>query len=243
MEPTGRETVALPGWDRPVLASGSRYRAALLVEAGIDVDVDPPDVDERVLDERLGELGPDVLAVELARLKLSDVARRHPGRPVIAADQVGVLGAGRSEITLLTKQPDADAAVAQLLAMAGTTHHLVNGVAVQAPNGDVHTGVDVQVVTMRRYDEAQARAYVERFDPCDTAGSYRLEDQEALEAERAGTGLVASVRGEDPSGVIGLPLPLLRRLLLDAGWPPALRSSSGGGPTGDHGRAMTEDER
>lgn len=223
-----------------MLASGSRYRAALLAEAGIDVDVDPPDVDERVLDDRLGELGPDGLALELARLKLADVARRHPGRAVIAADQVGVLGAGRSEVTLLTKQPDADAAVAQLLAMAGTTHQLVNGVAVQAPNGDVHTGIDVQVVTMRRFDEAQARDYVERFDPCDTAGSYRLEDQEALEVERAGSGLVASVRGEDPSGVIGLPLPLLRRLLLDAGWPSALRSSSGGGGADGHGGATAD---
>ena len=213
---TGAQATA-PGDGPLVLASGSRYRAALLAEAGIEVEVDPPDVDERAFDVLLDRLDPDGLAVELARRKALDVAPRHTGRTVVAADQVGVLATSDGGVALLTKQPSVEGAVAQLLDMSGTTHRLVNGVVVVAPGGTWHTGVDVQVVTMRRYSEDEARAYVERFEPFDTSGSYRLEDGDVMELERGpGAALVASVSGEDPSGVVGLPLPLLRRLLADA---------------------------
>lgn len=201
-----------------VLASGSRYRAALLEAAGIDVAVDPPDVDERALDVQLEQVGPDGLAVELAVLKAGDVAPRHPDALVLAADQVGVLRRADGSLVLLSKRPTPGGAVAQLLAMAGTTHHLVNGVVVREPDGSVHTGVDVQVVTMRPFGEDEAVAYVERFEPFDTSGSYRLEDQEELERDQPGSGLVDTVTGEDPTGVVGLPIPLTRRLLADAGW-------------------------
>jgi septum formation protein len=111
---------------------------------------------------------------------------------------------------MLTKQPTVAGAVDQLLALSGTTHHLVNGLVVVAPDGRTATGIDVQTITMRAFDRAEAIAYVERFEPFDTAGSYRLEDQDAMEP---GPGFIESVDGEDDSGVIGLPVPLLRRLL------------------------------
>lgn len=200
-----------------VLASGSRYRAGILASAGIPAEIDPPAVDERSLDARLSGIGPERLAVELALLKARDVAPRHSGSFVVAADQLGILTTDDGRCTMLTKRGDVLGAVEQLMGMAGTTHRLVNGVVVLDPGGGMFQGVDVQTIRMRRYDERHARAYVERFAPFDTTGSYRLEDDATLESERPGSGLVAEVRGEDPSGVIGLPLPLLRRLLSDAG--------------------------
>ncbi len=202
-----------------VLASGSRYRARMLAEAGIPVLVDPPMVDERAFDGLLEEIGPDGLALELAGRKADAVAPRHPGKVIVAADQVGVLESD-GEVVMLTQQPTVDGAVAQLMRMSGSVHRLVTGVVVQAASGDRHCGVDVQEVSMRPYSEAEARAYVEGFEPFDTAGSYRLEDGEALDrAGGPGSALVVDVVGEDPSGVLGLPLPLLRRLLVDAGEP------------------------
>jgi len=215
-----------------VLASGSTYRAAILAEAHIPVIVDPPDIDERALDGRVADLGPEGLAVHLAVAKAEAVASRHPGSFVLAADQVGVLGTdpaddaasddrpseGRRWV-LLTKRTDTDGAVAQLMSMAATTHRLVNGMVLRSPDGALHTGVDVQTVTMRGYSESEARSYVDRFEPFDTAGSYRIEDGEVMEGEQGpGTALVASVSGEHPSGVVGMPLPLLRRLLAAASW-------------------------
>lgn len=195
---------------RLVLASGSRYRRAVLEGAGYVVEVDPPQVDERAFDHLLHERGPGELAGELARRKCLDVAHRHGGAVVLAGDQVGVLDtAGRP--VLLSKTPDEDSAVAQLLSMSGTVHRLHSALAVGVgPTGPMVVGVDVATVTMRDFDRDAAARYVERFAPHDTAGSYRLEDQEEMEPHER---LVLSVDVEHPSGVMGLPLRLLSRLL------------------------------
>lgn len=196
-----------------VLASSSRYRASMLELAGHEVIVDPPDVDERALDPLLDDLGPDGLALELARQKALSVASRHPGSLIVAGDQVGIVGSDTAR-RLLTKQPTVAGAVAQLCLMAGTTHELVNGlVVIDTRSGSVHEGIDRQRVTMRSFTPREAEQYVERFEPFDSSGSYRLEDQERMAPLAP---FVTSVVGEDPSGVLGLPLPLLGRLLESA---------------------------
>jgi predicted house-cleaning NTP pyrophosphatase (Maf/HAM1 superfamily) len=95
--------------------------------------------------------------------------------------------------------------------MSGTTHELVNGLIVlDARTGRSVEGVDRQVVSMRAFGRDEATEYVERFEPWDSSGSYRLEDQELMAPIEP---FVVEVRGEDDSGVLGLPLPLLGRLL------------------------------
>ncbi len=193
---------------RLVLASSSVYRARLLHAAGHDVVVDPPQIDERALDPWFISRGADVLAVELARRKAAVVAERHQDEVVVAGDQVGVVRTGAGPV-MLTKAATPDDACAQLERLSGTTHELVNGLVVR--RGDVElTGIDVQRVTFRRLRVDEIRAYVEQFAPFDTSGSYRLEDDDA--PGRDGP-FVTSVEGEDPSGVLGLPMPLLSRLL------------------------------
>lgn len=197
-----------------VLASGSPYRAAMLAQAGIHVTVDPPEVDERALDHLFDDLGAEGFALELARRKAAVVVARHPDAIVIAGDQVGVLDTP-SGLRQLNKQPDEDGATAQLMRMSGTTHRLVNGIViVHAATGRAVEGVGEQRVTMRAFDETEARRYVRRFEPFDSGGSYRLEDQ--LEMDE-GEGFVVEVEGEHDSGVRGLPLPLVRRMLASLG--------------------------
>jgi septum formation protein len=194
---------------RIVLASASPFRARLLREAGIQVVVDPADVDERALDELFWRRGPEVLAVELARRKAAVVAARHRGAWVIGADQVGVVGEGGAA-RLMLKCATADSAVEQLMELSGGEHRLVNGVVVMvAPEGPAVEGIDEQVVRMRSFPETAARRYVDRFRPFDSVGSYRLEDEAATPP---GERLVERITGEHDSGVIGLPIPLLWRL-------------------------------
>jgi predicted house-cleaning NTP pyrophosphatase (Maf/HAM1 superfamily) len=184
----------------------------VLRAAGIDFVVDRPDVDERAHDDLLVAEGPSALALHLARLKSDAVVGRHPDSLVLSADQVGVLDHGGT-VTMLVQRPTFDGAVEQLLAMSGTTHQLVNGlVLVDTGTGRSVSGVDVQTVTMRSYGREVAEAYVRRFEPYESAGSYRLEDQEQMAPEER---LLEGVVGEDTSGVLGLPLPLLRRLVAD----------------------------
>ena len=64
-----------------VLASGSRIRADLLKNAGLDIEIDPADVDERVVEAPLLEAGfpPEDLASVLAEAKANDVSDRRAG--------------------------------------------------------------------------------------------------------------------------------------------------------------------
>lgn len=191
-----------------VLASTSRYRAELLSSLGVPFTVAAPRFDERALDHRFEDIGAEAFALELAVGKARSVAAAHPDALVIGGDQLAVLTTDGTD-RLLHQPGEADRAVEQLTAMSGTTHRLVNGLVVlDTASGIERTTTDVNVITMRRFTVADARAYVDEYEPFDCAGGYRLEDD---------ADLVASVEGEDPSGVIGLPLPALRRLLADAG--------------------------
>lgn len=187
-----------------VLASTSRYRAQLMSTLGVPFRTEAPGVDERTLDHRFCDLGAEGYVLELARAKAAAVAERCPNALVIAGDQAAVLTV--DGVDALLHQPGGrERAVEQLMEMSGSTHRLVNGLVVL----DTTTGfecheIDSHDITMRAFTSVEAEAYVERFEPYDCAGGYRLEDD---------ADLIASTHGEDPSGVIGLPLPSLRRLL------------------------------
>ena len=61
---------------------------------------------------------------------------------------------------------------------------------------------------MRAFGRDEARRYVERHRPLDCAGGYRIED--------AGIGLFERIEGEDHTGIVGLPLIAVARMLRDA---------------------------
>ena len=61
---------------------------------------------------------------------------------------------------------------------------------------------------MRPFDRAEAAAYVARCRPVDCAGGYRIED--------AGIQLFERIVGDDPTGIEGLPLMAVARLLREA---------------------------
>lgn len=202
--------------DRLVLASTSRYRAEVLASAGYSFDVEAPEIDERAFDDRFESWGPQRYVMELATAKAEAVARRLMGdgpelsqrHLVLGCDQIAVLG-GDDRPTLLHKPGSAERAVAQLMEMSGRTHRLMNAfVLVDASDGERWSEIDVHHVTMRSYTVGEACEYVDRFEPLDCAGSYRIEDD---------ADLLDRVEGEHRSGVIGLSIPSVARLLDAAG--------------------------
>jgi septum formation protein len=192
-----------------LLASTSRSRAELLRRLEIPFETAAPRFDEAELRHRFDEVPPDVFALELARGKALSLRGEHPQAWILAADQVGVLPTSAGPV-LLSKPGSVDRAVAQLLSMAGRTHELWNGIVLAAPEGgEVRELVDRQRLTMRAFGEPEARAYVERHRPLECAGAYRVED--------AGIRLFERIEGEDFTGIMGLPLLAVSRLLREVG--------------------------
>jgi septum formation protein len=187
-----------------VLASTSRARRELLGRIGIDFVAVSPSFDEATLEGRFAEVDDATFALEIARCKAESLAETHGQHFVLAADQIAVIHDGAR--VLLHKPGTAARAVAQLMQLSGRTHVLTTAVVLGRPDrGDWTTAVDRQVMTMRAFDEGEARRYVEAFMPVDSVGAYRIED--------AGITLFESVEGADFTGIMGLPLLAVCRLL------------------------------
>jgi septum formation protein len=193
---------------RLVLASTSRYRRELLARLDVPFEAAAPTFDEATLEHRFHALDDPAFALELARGKADSLADAHPDHYILAADQIAVV---RDPTRRLLHKPGTVArAVTQLMELSGRSHVLTTGVVLACPaTGARWTTVDQQRMTMRAFDEAEARRYVEAHRPLDCAGSYRIED--------AGIALFESVEGTDYTGIIGLPLIAVSKLLREAG--------------------------
>jgi septum formation protein len=183
---------------RIILASASPRRAELLRAAGIVFDVLPADVDET---PRAGEM-PGVYVRRLAEEKARAVAARARNYPVLAADTTVV-----SDGHILGKPIDDHDARRMLRMLAGTTHEVVTGVALEH-SGQVQTHVDVTVVEFADMTDAEIDWYVGTGEPRDKAGAYAIQGH----ASRFITRIEGSY-----SNVVGLPVALVYQMLASAG--------------------------
>lgn len=190
--------------DTPLLlASTSRTRLTLLVSAGLPVETQSPEVDERAVEEaaRIEALPPPGLAQRLAAEKALAVSRRNPDRLVLGADQIL-----DCEGEVFHKPADRDAAYLHLMRLSGKTHAL-HSAAVLARNGEVVDTIgDSARLTMRSLDGRAIARYLDLTGPevWLSVGAYQLEG--------LGIHLFEAVEG-DHSTILGLPLlPLLAAL-------------------------------
>lgn len=183
-----------------VLASASPRRRELLLEAGFQFEVHPADVDED--DVPLNTL-PSEAALVLARRKAEVLAARFPDRVILAADTVVAFGD-----RILGKPADAAHAREMLRLLAGTTHVVITGVAVQHRLASVEKSArSMTAVRMRLLTEGEINAYVATKAWEGKAGGYGIQDRDPF---------VRKVSG-DYTNVVGLPMKLVRRLLGEAG--------------------------
>lgn len=183
-----------------ILGSTSIYRRELLERLRIPFDVISPKVDETPL---TGESTLD-LAMRLAHAKAAMVAQEHPDAWVIGSDQVADLcGAA------IGKPGSFERALAQLQLMRGQT--VIFQTALCLMKGDTQTTLCVPTeVTFRKLPDNVLEAYLLAEEPYDCAGSAK--------SEGLGISLLESIKSDDPTALIGLPLIALTGLLRDAGF-------------------------
>lgn len=186
-----------------VLASGSRIRAELLKNAGLAIEIDPADVDERAVETPLLEANflPEDIATVLAEAKANDVSARRPGDLVIGADQILAFEGERR-----TKPEDMEAARRQLLAFSGKTHELHSAVVISRNGEAVWRQVSTARLTMRDLSPEFIGHYLAN------AGDVVLSSVGAYQLEGLGVQLFDRIDG-DYFTILGLPLlPLLSEL-------------------------------
>jgi septum formation protein len=177
-----------------ILASQSRARQALLVNAGIVFDAIPADIDERAVQRASGLSAPGEIAELLAREKALSVSSRQPGRFVVGADQTLALG-----FRLFSKPADRVQAAEQLRALAGASHELHSAVAVVRDGEILFEAATIARMTMRQLGEAEIEAYLNEVGEAVTTsvGAYQLEGP--------GVHLFERIEG-DHFTILGLPL-------------------------------------
>lgn len=190
---------------RLVLASASPARRALLKAAGIIAEVQVSGVDESVVEAEDAY----TLSLALARMKARTVAARmqaDPGVLVLGCDSVLAFDG-----EVLGKPADAEEAIKRWQAMRGrsgvlhTGHHLTDLV-----SGRQAEDVRTTVVHFADVSDAEIEAYVATEEPLHVAGSFTIDGR--------GGAFVERIEG-DHGNVVGLSLPLLRRLLGQLGVP------------------------
>jgi septum formation protein len=185
---------------RVVLASQSPARLAVLRAAGLDPEVIVSGVDESSFSAPTTER----LTGVLAAAKASAVAARLPSGIVIGCDSMLDLD-GRA-YGKPASPADAAARWRQMSGRSGTlfTGHCV----VDAATGRKVEAVAATTVRFGAPDEDEIAAYVATGEPLSMAGAFTIEG--------LGGWFIESVDG-DHNNVIGISLPLLRRMLADLG--------------------------
>ena len=196
-----------------VLGSASAGRLRVLRQAGMEPLVVVSDVDEDALIAGLApDTPPEAVVASLANAKAVDVAAKLPTD--VTADCV-VLGCDSMlylDGRLRGKPGSVEIARREWQAMAGNAGYLLTGHALLRVTDDVitHTAGDTRSTTVHFAEptDAELDAYLDSGEPIGVAGAFTLDG--------LGGWFIDRIDG-DPSNVIGISVPLVRRLLSGTG--------------------------
>ncbi|MBS7259024.1 MAG: septum formation protein Maf [Eubacteriales bacterium] len=195
---------------RLILASGSQRRRELLKMCGYDYETIVSNADEHT-----DEKDPEKLVRILSERKAEEVYNRLISEGE-AASNLAVLGSDtvvsfKDEI--IGKPRDCEDAERILTLLSGKTHTVHTGVALATERG-VRTECSTTRVTFSELTKDEIRAYIASGEPLDKAGAYGIQGPFGMFVER--------VEGNYFT-VIGMPLPIMYRMLRDEGILPTMR--------------------
>ena len=178
-----------------ILASGSPRRKEILDTMGLEFSVDVSDADESFAGT------PEEMVLELSRRKALAVASRHSGAMILAADTL-VFG---DEV--LGKPHSAEEAKRMLAGLSGRWHSAYTGVTmIDTRSGKTLSRADVTRVHFVALTAQDIDAYVATGEPLDKAGAYGIQGRGGMFIDR--------IEGSY-SNVVGLPMALVRSMLLE----------------------------
>ena len=188
-----------------VLASTSTSRKKQLQSLAYTFRCVAPKVKEDFIG---GEL-PNVRAVRLARQKALSVATAFPSAIVVGGDQVA-----HCEGKVVSKPMTVQKAHKQLGFISGKTVEFHSAVCIALPKRAPIEFVDETVVIFRELSSEEIVNYVDLDQPLQSSGAFKYES--------LGLHLFSSIKTEDPSALLGLPMMKLAQVLRSLGTNPLL---------------------
>ena len=192
---------------RLILASASPSRFRLLQSAGISPQVLVSGVDEE--SPEITALQPSEMVIALAILKAHTVKEMAPANSLILGCDSTFEYNGQS----LGKPESKENAIARCKLLSGKYGYLHTGHCLI----DLMQGIEITERSSARVQFAQMsddeiEDYVNSGEPLNLAGGFSLDGLSAP--------FITSIEG-DPSGIVGLSLPLLRKMIISLGysWP------------------------
>ena len=185
-----------------ILASTSPFRKTLLERLGLRFEQIAPDCDET---PRPGE--PSLQLVERLAIEKAESVHRSQASSsiVIGSDQVADLNG-----TIIGKPHTHEAAVAQLSELSGNTVWFHTGLCLVTQEKQLTAVVSTEV-KFRTLSPAQIERYLKTDTPYGCAASFK--------SECMGSAIVESMKSDDPSALIGLPLITVTAYLNELGMP------------------------
>lgn len=180
-----------------VLGSTSPFRKQLLDRLNLDFITDSPDIDETPLSNET----PEDYVLRLALEKAKVVAERHPNSLIIGSDQCSLL---KGEIR--GKPHTHENAIKQLMESSEETVSFLTGLCLfDSKENSYQLEIVPFYVNFRKLSQEEIEAYLLAEQPYSCAGSFK--------SEGLGITLFESLKGDDPTALIGLPLIKLSEML------------------------------
>ncbi|MEQ1815116.1 MAG: Maf family nucleotide pyrophosphatase [Nitrosomonas sp.] len=184
-----------------ILGSSSIYRKELLQRLQIPFETTSPQINEMPLSNE----SPEETAARLAEAKARAVAKIYPQALIIGSDQVAALGDFR-----LGKPLNHANATEQLRRIRGKEAVFYTALCLLNSFTDrLQVRVIPYHVKFRQFSDQQIENYLLKEQPYHCAGSAK--------SEGLGIALIEHMTGDDPSGLIGLPLIALVDMLAQEG--------------------------
>ncbi len=190
-----------------ILPSSSPSRLRLLESVGISPKVLVSGVNEE--SSELDSLTPSELVIALAILKAHTVKEIAPADSLI----IGCDSTFEFEGKSLGKPGSKENAIARCKQLSGKSGYLHTGhCVIDLKNGIELSERSTAKVQFAQMTDAEINDYVDSGEPLNVAGGFTLDGLSAP--------FITNIEG-DPSGIIGLSLPLLRKMVISLGysWP------------------------
>lgn len=169
-----------------ILASSSPRRREILSKYNISIEIISSDINERVLDDE----DPIQVAMSLAFQKGYDVASKHEGDIVLAADTIVY------KEKILGKPKNSIEAFEMLKVLSGEIHQVITGIAIISKHNKI-IDYEISHVKFKKLSTKKIEKYIDTGEYKDKAGAYGIQGYGEL--------LVDWIEGSY-SNIVGLPV-------------------------------------